>query len=346
MLKYEQLSFFNGEEKAQPKESVSQNSNFSEVQISYKVRNSFSITELPFLGCDFDSIYPALANIIPKEYIVFSDFPLNVAISCEIICAAICHQMNWDYLRNTIFMKVTENNAWVSADNLTSISEAEVFEMFAMYSKPERIRKKERTTILHEIGKWMKNYQSVEDVFLRNNELLDNNSIRYNLLTCSAFSNDPEEKKMSLLLQKLSAYVPLMGLSEYYQPAIDYHLIRCYLRRGLLYAKTKYAVDYLQNSNVERKESTVAAVRELCSKLLSDICNYTNLNISIVNQIEWNIGRSVCTHDSPDCFLELDDSKWLRPKFEVCPFFNTCAARHHNKIYLQLNEPKYTGSSY
>ena len=110
-MKYEQLSFFNGEEKAQPKESVSQNSNFSEVQISYKVRNSFSITELPFLGCDFDSVYPALANIIPKEYIVFSDFPLNVAISCEIICAAICHQMNWDYLRNTIFMKVTENNA-------------------------------------------------------------------------------------------------------------------------------------------------------------------------------------------------------------------------------------------
>lgn len=346
MLKFEQLSFFGREENVQSKESAKRNPTISETLISDKVRDSFSIVELPFLECDFDLVYPVLANILPKDCIVFSDLPFDVAISCEIICAAICHQMNWDYLRTTVFNKVTANNAWVSADNLTSISEDEVLEMFAMYPRPERIRKKERTAILHEIGNWMKNYQCIEDVFLRNERILDNNSIRNNLLACSVFSNDPEEKKMNLLIQKLSTYPLLAGLSEYYQPAIDYHLIRCYLRRGLLYAKTQYAVDYLRNSNIERKECTIAAVRELCAKLLSDISNYTNLNISIVNQIEWNIARSVCIHDNPDCFLESNDSKWLRPKYEVCPFINTCVARRHNKEFLQLNEPKYHGSSY
>lgn len=245
MLKYEQLSFFNGEELKRPKESLRQNPTFPETQVSDKIRDSFSITEFPFLGCDFDSVYPVLANIIPKEHITFSEFPINVTISCEIICAAICHQMNWDFLRQTILLKTTENKDWISADNLASISEDEVYEMFAMYSKPERIRKKERTKILHEIGNWLKKYRNVEDIFLSNDKLLDYNSIKNNILACSAFSNDPEGKKMNLLIQKLSAYVPLIGLAEFYQPAIDYHLIRCYLRRGLLYAKTKYAIVYL-----------------------------------------------------------------------------------------------------
>ena len=179
----------------------------------------------------------------------------------------------------------------------------------------------------------------------KNGTLLNYETIRNNLLACKVFANDPEEKKMQLLLQKLSAFKELSGLAKYYQPAIDYHLVRCYLRRGLLLAKSKYAKDFLEDVNIKRKESTMAAIRQLCSEVLLDVCKYTDLNTCIVNQIEWQIGRSVCVRDKPDCFLKTQDSQWVKRRFEVCPYFNTCLARRNNRL-LHLNEPLYQGSSY
>lgn len=345
MSDYEQLSFFSElgiVEKTDLKKKLVN----EPAKVSEKTLGGFSIVSIPFLGCDFEFVYPILADILPKEKIVFTEFPLNVAIVCEMICAAICHQMNWDFLRKVVYEKSQYTIKWLSADYLSSISETEVFEMFSAYTKSERIREKERTMLLHSLGEWLNAIDSAENVFLdKNGSLLNYEEIRNNLLTCKVFANDPEEKKMQLLLQKLSTFSELSGLAKYYQPAIDYHLVRCYLRRGLLLAKNKYAKEFLKEMNIERKESTMAAIRQLCSKLLLDICEYTDLNTCIVNQIEWHIGRSVCVRDEPDCFLKTQGSQWVKRRFEVCPYFDTCLARSNSKL-LHLNEPIYKGSSY
>ncbi len=346
---YEQLSLFqNSEMDIVQNENLRINSESAQQipKVSIKTMEGFCVLPIPFLGCNFESVYPLLAKILPQEKIVFTNFPLNTAIVCEIICSAICHQMNWDFLRETIRDKTEANIEWLSPNYLSQITEEEVFEMFANYPKYERIRKDERTKILRCVGYWLKKFDPIESAFLNiNGDLLEYTEIRNNFLSCNAFSNDPEEKKIQLLLQKLSAFSKLSGLSKYYQPAIDYHLVRCYLRRGLLVANTKYAKDFLYNSDIERKESTMAGIRRLCSELLLNICEYTDLDTNVVNQIEWNIGRSICIRDNPDCFLKSEDAKWLKSKFDVCPYFTSCAARNNDKL-LHLNEPMYKGSSY
>lgn len=315
-------------------------------KVSLKMLKGFSIVPIPFLGCDFDEVYPLLAGILPQEKIVFNDLPFSIAVVCEIICSAICHQMNWDFLRETVKNKTTINIDWLSPNHLTQITEEEVFGMFSNYSNSERIRKEERTKILHKVGRWLKNFDSVQSIFFnKDNNLLNYNDIYNNLLSCEVFSNDPEEKKLKLLLQKLATLRELSELAEYCKPAIDYHLIRCYLRRGLLVANTKYAKDFFCNPNIERKESTMAGIRHLCSELLLNICTYTKLNANVVNQIEWNIGRSVCIHNNPDCLLKSENARWLRIKFNTCPFINCCTARANNKL-LHINEPIYRGTSY
>lgn len=315
--------------------------------VSEEILHSFSIMELPFLGCDFDSVYPKLLEILPREQTSFECFSLNEKLTCEIICAAICHQMNWDYLRSVIFKKTTAEPSWLLPDNLAQIAEDEIDDLFASYPKRERVRKTERTNIIRDVGKWLKCYSSVPDLFLTpSGELRSRAEIRHNLLSCKTFANDPEEKKMQLLLQKASAYTPLEGLENYYRPAIDYHLIRCYLRRGLIFAKTKSASNYIENKDSQKRESTVAAIRKLCADLLINICDYTRLSILSVNQIEWNIGRSICVQDCPDCTLCTPDASWLKPHFARCPFYETCAARQQNPAFLTLNEPNYLGTSY
>jgi len=318
------------------------------IVISKQISREFDIYEIPFFECDFDTIYPSIASILPKEAVSFSELSFENSIACEVVCAAICHQINWDFLRRTILAKTMRDECWMAGERLGNISEEDVDELFMNYKKPERIRAKERCEILHEVGKLICNVGNYQRLFLDKDEnLLPIELIRNRLLDCTVFSKDPKEKKLQLLLQKLSNYDRLRKLSAYCKPAIDYHLIRCYLRRGLLRPKTTYAEEYLKDSTTERKETTVGALRHLCSKLLEDIAWYTELDIRTVNSIEWNIGRAVCTQDNPDCFLETDDTIWLKEKYVRCPFYKNCMARQNEENgLLHINEPEYKGTSY
>lgn len=350
-MDYVQLSFFpiakGGENNEKKDENSSHNLKEKNQNISERLKNEFDIMPIPFLGCDFDYKYPRIAEIIPRERVTFDSWGQNVLVMSEIVCASICHQMNWDYLRNALFNKLKEDLNWVSPNNLMCIEEKEIADLFRSYNKQERIRAKERTKILREVGEWAKSFVNISSIFLDSSgKLLPREVVRRNILSCNTFAMDVEEKKMQLLLQKLSIYKVFEGLSAYCQPAIDYHLIRTYLRRGLLFAKTEYAKGYIMNQSVERKDSTVAAVRHLCAELMLNICIYTDLDVNTINQIEWHIGRSICLQEKPDCSLEEKESQWLRPYFSSCPFCDTCAAKCGNSDLLEMKEPIYKGSSY
>ena len=350
-MDYVQLSFFPMVEEGENNEKEEENSPLTLQEqnqiISERLKKEFDVVVIPFLKCDFGYIYPILAEIIPREKVVFDSLGQNILIMSEIVCAAICHQMNWDYLRNALFSKLKEDSDWILPNRLIYIEEKEVAELFCSYNKPERVRAKERTTILREIGEWAKTFTNISSIFLDSSgRLLPKDDVRKNLLMCNTFAMDAEEKKLQLLLQKLSSYKEFKGLTAYCQPAIDYHLIRSYLRRGLLFAKTEYAKGYIMNQSADRKDSTVAAVRHLCAELMLDICLYTDLDVNTINQIEWHIGRSICIQEKPDCNLEKSESQWLRPYFANCPFSSTCAAKCGNSKLMEMKEPAYKGSSY
>lgn len=350
-MDYVQLSFFptveEGENNIKEDENSPKNLQEQNQIISERLKKEFDVVAVPFLKCDFDYIYPRIAEITPREQVIFESLGQDVLIMSEIVCAAICHQMNWDYLRNALFGKLKEDSNWVMPNRLIYIEEKEVAELFRSYNKPERIRAMERMKILREVGEWAKTFTNISSIFLDSSGgILPQDVVRKNLLLCKTFAMDAEEKKMQLLLQKLSVYKVFKGLSTYCQPAIDYHLIRTYLRRGLLFAKTEYAKGYIMNQSAERKDSTVAAVRHLCAELMLDICLYTDLDVNTINQIEWHIGRSICLQDKPDCNLKERESQWLRPYFSSCPFSNTCAAKCGNSDLLEIKEPAYKGSSY
>lgn len=315
--------------------------------ISKRIFNSFEIVAIPFLGCDYDMLYPKLASIVPEEKIKFDNWNLDIAIACEIVCAAICHQINWDFLRKAVYDATLNNKEWLKPTNLVKISTDFVDNMFVGYSKIERVRANERALLLRKIGELAVTFNGFSNLFL---DKLDNifpaSQIRANLLSCSVFKDDPGEKKLQLLLQKLSNYDSLSELNSLYMPAIDYHLIRSFLRRGLIVSKNKIAKDFITLSNVDRKENTVSALREWCALLVCRISSYTGLNVGIVNQIEWHIGRSVCIENVPDCYLENSDSEWLHPQFNKCPFYNTCFAVKYDGELLKIKEPRYTGTSY
>lgn len=315
--------------------------------ISERLFEEFSILQIPFLGCNFENIYPKVSSIMPADSIDFYQFGLETSIACELICAAICHQINWDFLRNAIYIKTKGSPQWVHFDNLIHITEMEVAQILQGYKKPERIRASERAELLREVGIIGKTLKSYKEIFLDEHlNIYPLETVRNNLLCCSTFSCDPSEKKLQLLLQKLSKIKELSGLASYSQPAVDYHIIRCYLRRGLLYPQTQYAKSFISAPSTQRKERTVGALRQLCGELMQQISRFTLIDINTINLVDWNIGRSVCIENDPDCFLTLEGSKWLKNSFNCCPFYETCVACHEKKDYLKIREPLYKGKSY
>ena len=57
--------------------------------VSEGLKESFETYDIPFLGCDFNAVYPAVLAVIPQEQITFEEFDSNTAVMCEIICATI-----------------------------------------------------------------------------------------------------------------------------------------------------------------------------------------------------------------------------------------------------------------
>lgn len=316
--------------------------------ISENILEAFEASEYSLWMVDYKQIYSKICELLPPRNTPFYDLSLENAIGCEIICAAICHQINWDFLRNTVYEMTRNDSTWIAPKELSKLSVKKVKRLLGQYYKPERIREKERGALLRSLGSSLveMNYTYFDIFFSDKFSLKSEKEIVATINSIKAFSTDPEGKKTKLLLQNLSEYKELSALSDYCEPAIDYHIIREFLRRGLVIPMNQQAYEFILNPGIERKEKTVAGLRKVCSEFFYTLQWITSCNIITLNSIEWWIGRSVCMKEKPDCELKGDASQWLRPHFKKCPFYESCYAIQNNKHFLEVVEPNYQGNSY
>lgn len=323
---------------------------FAKAKYSEDVYNDFTVNRslIRFHADMLETTYKALSTIVPKEVVQFTKLPIEHAVVCEMICSAICHQMNWDFLRNAVLRKTLSKPNWIEAINLSTIQTKEVEELFDGYDKIERIRAEERAKLLRVLGTTFVDLpRGFNEIFFnedRNPQV--SLAILSKLSLCSIFRNDPVEKKVQLLLQKLSTYKGFEDVGSICKPTIDYHIIRSFLRRGFLVPKTKYAREFVTTDAI-RTEQTVGAIRKHCTEIISLLSKITRQSIAAVNNIEWWLGRSVCIEKCPLCDLGTTESEWLFPYFNVCPFKKVfCHSLLTGKKNFQYSAPNYQGNSY
>lgn len=319
-----------------------------ELNISQRIFTGFSKLEYTFDVYEkYPPIYNELKGLIPKTETSFIDFNLNTCLGCEIICAAICHSINWDFLRKAVKQKTVNDVTWLDPENLSKITPDEIQQLLKSYEKKDRIRALERSKLLVDIGKnLLVNQKSFKDLFFDPTGIRRYEEIQNSICQFNAFSKDPAKKKFRLLIQCVSDYDDLSNLSDYYEPTIDYHIIRLYLRRGVIIPVRHGTLDYILNNDIIRKESTIGAIRLVCAESMDDISYYTQIDVKNISRIEWWVARTVCINGTPDCTLLGNDTKWLRNCFKKCPFYYICQARKEDNAFLTIDEPKYGGESY
>ncbi len=317
--------------------------------LSENVINGFRELEYTFETMCYSDIYRSILDVLPGESIRFDEFTREILIASEMVCSAICHKINWNFLREAVYKKNRKNTSWLNPINLSKMKVEELEEVLEEYPKKERISAKERCAMLNELGENIdKNMGSFSNIFIepQDEKRRDLEEVISCLEKIKAFSSDPQQKKLQLLFQSLSDYHEFAYLSNVCKPTIDYHLIRLYLRRGVVRITNQYAEEYVFNKNALRKENTIATLRKVCADSLETISWISSIDLKTINRIEWWVGRTVCVNGEPDCNLQTDKSKWLQKKFEKCPYYEICYARKVDNKFLGINEPIYKGTSY
>ena len=286
-------------------------------------------------------------SIVPAEAVTFDGLNRERRLAGEVISSAICHQMNWDFLRRAVERLVGQESSWWLPDQIAGVTPRRVEELLQGYPRPERVKAKQRADMIRSLAVL---FQGDRDSYCAVfPEVLDGTDAGKDFLAglerCHVFSEDHERKKLQVLLHRLAASGLVRGIEQMCQPAIDYHIMRLYIRRGEVIPTSSIGKEYIHGGRT-RRSVTVTALRRTVSQALRVVSDCSGVPLPTTNTIEWWIGRSVCTRTNPDCQLREEGSSWLRPHFDRCPFAGNCVAYNLNPELLLVTEPLHSGRFY
>lgn len=288
----------------------------------------------------------------PEEKHAWTDLPKHIQLGFKIAFISVCHQFNWDFMQNALADNILASHDLIP-EKLRDTTARDVKRWLGSYPKKERIRAKERAKLLRNVG------HVIGEIY--NDSLLDlynacaasklsDDSFDNIMNQFSGYENDPLKKKTNVLTHDLiKENIILFEDQDYAKPAIDYHIMRLYLRSGRVSPTDQSVSDFLLK-DISPRASLVRHLREAVAEAEKLVSFYSGLNIADVNYIEWQIGRSVCLNEGPLC---QNQSAKIEIAEDVghlcsgsCPYVEVCEAYNRDKKFIQFQEPKYVSTDY
>ena len=269
----------------------------------------------------------------------------DTAVLAEVLAAAICHSTNWDRLRASVG-RAAGDPEWFTAHRLAGLTPAEFQRAFgdglaADSTFAGRHRLFTETAALVAAGELRLDW--LHDAAPR---VGGEGGIYDRLGRVPAFGRDPEQKKARILVQELcrtELIDPVDPASI--RPAVEYHLIRLYLRTERVLPTRAEDLSKLTTPTTFRAP-VIGRVRRAVESAMYFTASAAEISIPHLNQIEWQVGRSYCVRGNPRCSGPADPGK---PCDETvlaladggrCPFADLCAANADGSGLARLVEPQ------
>ena len=290
----------------------------------------------------------ALKGIDAKNVYIESKLSRWQRFWVEFIFVSICHKTNWDILHSRIYEIAAKRYTSIASDALCNISAGEFRNLFGGFIREEKRWDIERCEILDDIG-CTANKLREEGVCVRDLDsvTLGNEGGLYEWLDkYYAYSSDPLRKKSRVLVHQLLRYNIINVRDEYnILPAIDYHLIRLYVRTGRVVPQRQEILERLKIDKTARVEFQTA-LRRAVEDAMWHTSAEAEIRIDVLNHYEWQIGRSFCLRERTRCerpYLAekpidrqlVDQAKELDGK---CPLYLVCGSRIDERL-LELKDP-------
>ncbi len=233
----------------------------------------------------------------------WSHLPALSQIVFKTLFVSICHQFNWDFLQAAMA-------AWLlpapdlRLDEVAMTRPSQIARMLDAYPKPERVRAQQRARMLRATAEQLKLMISSGHLkALMAAPRLDGPGGFYELMRAiPAFAEDELEKKVRVLAHDLHREGILIFTDpENLKPAVEYHILRLYLRTGRVYAVHESVRERLRSPGLTSRDRLVKLLRKTVEEAMTLTAFYGRMDVATLNYVEWQIGRSICMPDAPRC---------------------------------------------
>ncbi|WPZ03072.1 hypothetical protein T8S45_09480 [Blastomonas marina] len=275
----------------------------------------------------------------------------------KILFISVCHQMNWDVMQSAMAAYLFPDT-YSRLDEFSCIKASKIDDLLSDYPKQERVRAAERARILRETAARLKQLIPDRNAAERRiaHALLEGPDGFYGFAAeIDAFTGDPFEKKPRVLAHDLfrEKIIPFRD-PENLKPAVEYHLIRLYLRSGRVSTEDETVREVLSGPRLPTRDRLVRLVREAVEDAMRQTALYAGLDAATLNYLEWQIGRAVCVEELDDATVAkycLSDENHDLPDdirslcANGCPMNSFCR-KLSDPQYPWLNEPHFQKAFY
>jgi len=264
---------------------------------------------------------------------------------------SVCHQFNWDFLQGAMaewLLPVPETKL----ESLQAVRPSEISRLLQGYSKPERIRPQQRAQMLRMTAHHLT--AMLNDGTLR--RLIDTKQLAgpegfyAAMKRIPAYAEDVLEKKVRVLAHDLyRENIIRFSDPENLKPAVEYHLLRLYLRSGRVYPVNQSVREALRHPSLTSRARLVKLLRLRVEEAMNFTAYYSGLDMATLNFVEWQIGRSICIPDLPALCLQPPHDE-LPPEVAAicstaCALSGFCRA-HNDPTYGWFHEPQFQKAIY
>ena len=275
----------------------------------------------------------------------WTDLPGIDQLVFKALFISVCHQMNWDVLQSAMAGWLLPN-VRSRLEALVNTTPRQISGLLQNYPKQERVRAVERSRILRETARSLTEMLAAGGRLgrLLENPTLEGPSGFYETIAMiPAFTGDPFDKKARVLAHDLHREgIVKFCDPENLKPAVEYHLIRLYLRSGRVVPTSDAVREELLGDNRPARPRLVKLLRGAVDVAMRQTALYSGIDIATLNYLEWQIGRSICVEELGPKIAPLYCEAPAPPEMpeEVralalcrCPFAGFCGS---------LNEPGYS----
>lgn len=267
----------------------------------------------------------------------------------KLALVSICHQFNWDFLQQRLAAHFLRPDEDEMIQRLVRVRADELEIWLSGYHKPQRIQASSRAAILRALGKELTQTNVQLLVESSQGRIEGPTGFIAQLDNFEQYRIDPLRKKSYVLVQELIREGIVSFEDEHsLRPAVDYHIMRLYLRSGRVVPLYDEVANALR-AKVQPRARLVRLLREAVGEALQTTASHARLSVAAVNYIEWQLGRSVCVAATPVCLqnrlpsgLDLEVAKLFRGS---CPYIGFCHA-YKDENWRKLKEPNFVSTFY
>lgn len=231
------------------------------------------------------------------------EFDVALAVWAEIVFVAVCHQTNWDRLHGHVMKIARSEPGKLDPSYLADLDRDLTWGLLGA-GLESRVHLGERSRILNLLGVSARE-RAVRDYLhgvMATPVFLGGPGGFYEFLdSLGPYAEDPLRKKARILVQQLARSELITPKDpELLAPAVDYHIIRLYMRTGRVYPARATGYRTYAESKLARP-ATLLSLRKAVEGAMQLTAEFASLRIDDLNHLEWQVARSFCTREEARC---------------------------------------------